>query len=338
MVNTLQVQSSWSLDAGGDVADELDTCEGLYAPSIDEDLAAYGEDDLIVNALKTAGGDLWRVTRDLEAGLRREETTAVEEFVRESAEVAELRLQIENCDEVLGTFEELLDKCQTDLGNIAGGVRHMKERADAFDVLSKNRRAAETSLAAWIEAVSIPRGLSKAIHETDVGDALYCQHLNLLQDKLAFVAKKTNERGDMPVSCRNAAGLLQRLRARAVDRIAVHLRSEMRKLEDDNQLLYALTLGQAGKADSNQLLYTLTLGQAGGKGVLQQLRQRQQQLLLSCPLILFLISDSASGEDPAASLYQDVLRQYTEAMRGYGGGGFVLHPSASRQLIYDDVG
>ena len=37
---------------------------------------------------------------------------------------------------------------------------------------------------------------------------------------------------------------LQRLRARAVDRIAAHLKAEMRKLEDDNQLLYALTLGQ----------------------------------------------------------------------------------------------
>ena len=203
----LQAQCSRSLEAAGDAADELDDREGLYdASNIDEDLAAYGEDELIVNALKAAGGELWRVTRELEGGLRREETAAVEEYVRESADVAELRLQIENCDEVLGAFEELLDKCQTDLGNIAGGVRHMKERADAFDVLSKNRKAAETSVARWIEAVAIPRGLSRAIHETDVGDASYCQHLNLLQDKLAFVAKNTNARGDMPVSCRHAAG------------------------------------------------------------------------------------------------------------------------------------
>jgi len=296
--------------------------------SIEEELAQFGEDELIVDALGVAGGgDLWQVTRDLEAKLRREEAAAVEEFVRESSSVAELRLQIENCDEVLAAFEELLGRCQADLGNVAGGVRHMKERADAFDVLSSNRRAAETTVAAWIEAVSIPRGLSRAIHETDVGDAAYRQHLNLLQEKLAFVAKNTNARGEMPVSCRNAAGLLRRLRTRAVDRISAHLKYEMRKLEDDNQLLYALTLGQAGKADSNQLLYALTLGQAGGKGALHQLRQRQQQLLQSCPLIIFLMADSpgeSSEDDPAARLYEDLLRHYTATMRGCVVGGHVL--------------
>ena len=55
--------------------------------------------------------------------------------------------------------------------------------------------------------------------------------------------------------------------------------------------------------------------------MLEQLRQRQQQLLLSCPLILFLLSGSPSQlvkeDDPAVRLYQDVLRQYTETMRGY---------------------
>ena len=37
-----------------------------------------------------------------------------------------------------------------------------------------------------------------------------------------------------------------------------------------SQLLYAFTLGQAGKADPNQLLYALTLGQAGGKVITVQ--------------------------------------------------------------------
>ena len=87
---------------------------------MEEDLAKYGEDELIVNALKVAGGDFWQVTRDLEAGLRREETSAVEEYVHQSAGVAELRLQIEQCDGVLSVFEDLLHKCQSDLGNIAG--------------------------------------------------------------------------------------------------------------------------------------------------------------------------------------------------------------------------
>jgi len=90
------------------------------ASGMEEDLAKYGEDELIVNALKVAGGDFWQVTRDLEAGLRREETSAVEEYVHQSAGVAELRLQIEQCDGVLSVFEDLLHKCQSDLGNIAG--------------------------------------------------------------------------------------------------------------------------------------------------------------------------------------------------------------------------
>mmetsp|Transcript_91122 Transcript_91122/g.133171 ORF Transcript_91122/g.133171 Transcript_91122/m.133171 type:complete len:609 (+) Transcript_91122:1-1827(+) len=90
----------------------------------------------------------------------------------------------------------------------------------------------------------------------------------------------------------------------------------MRNLEDDNQLLYAFTLGQAGKADPNQLLYALTLGQAGGKGALQQLRERQQILLKSSPLILFLISNTLSSHDhPAQNVYNQVLGQYTETMR-----------------------
>lgn len=232
--------------------------------------------------------------------------------MRESAGVAELRLQIENCDGVLSVFEKMLEKCQSDLGNIAGGVRHMKERADAFEMLSKNRQRAETSVAGWIETAAIPRGLSKAIHDVDVGDALYCQHLKVLQDKLAFVAKYTKCGGDMPVSCANAAPLLRRLRARAVERICVHLKAEMRKLEDDNELLYALTLGQAGKADSNKVIYALTLGQAGG-AALKQLHDRQHQLLRSSPLILFLISSSTDG-DGGEEVYGQMLTQYTNTM------------------------
>jgi len=269
---------------------------------------------VIVNALKVAGGDLWQRTRELEVDLRREETEAVEDYVRECAGVAQLRLQIDNCDAVLGVFEELVNKCQTDLGSIAGGIRHMKERADAFEVLSKNRQGAEASVAKWVEGISIPRGLSRAIHEVDVGDVEYFQHLQTLGDKLAFYAKQSKGRGDTPVSCRNAGALLHRLQMAAVERISAHLKREMRQLEDDNKLLYALTLGQAGKADAHQLLnqgvYALTLGQAGTVGAMSLLKERQQALLRSSPLIHFLIAAPGTSK-----VYQEVLERYTDTMR-----------------------
>lgn len=297
-----QAAEEWAPPAG---EDDPELLEWLREGGMEEDLARFGEDEIIVSALReVAGGDLWQRTRELEADLRQEETAAVEDFVHESAGVAELRLQIETCDAVLGVFEQLVNKCQADLGNIAAGVRHMKERADAFEVLSKNRQGAEAAVARWVEGVAIPRGLSKAIHEVDVGDPTYCQHLQALSDKLAFVAKHSTARGEMPVSCRNAAALLHRLHARAVERISAHLKSEMRQLEDDNQLLYAITLGQAGKADAQQMLskglYALTLGQAGAVGAMSLLRDRQQLLLRSSPLIHFLI-DAPAVSVPAAA-------------------------------------
>ena len=96
------------------------------------------------------------------------------------------------------------------------------------------------------------------------------------------------------------------------------------QLEDDNELLYVLTLGQAGKGDANQLLYTLTLGQAGAKGAVQQLRARQRHLLQFAPLILFLMNNEVlrapAGHGPdemhrATSVYTDVLAHYTTTMR-----------------------
>lgn len=50
-----------ALTYGGQVSGWLQDASGM-----DEDLARYGEDELIINALKVAGGDLWLTTRDLE--------------------------------------------------------------------------------------------------------------------------------------------------------------------------------------------------------------------------------------------------------------------------------
>jgi hypothetical protein len=243
------------------------------ASGMADDLARYGEDEIIVNALKVAGGDLWHTTRSLEEGLRREETEAVEEYVHESAGVAQLRLQIENCDGVLNIFEAMLSNCQHDLGNMAAGVRKMKERADAFEIFAKNRKAAETSVAEWVRTVAIPPGLAKAISDEEVGDPRYAQHLQVLTAKLAFVAKQTGPRGDMPVCCSNAAALLRKLRARAVDRISVHLKSEMQKLEDENQmvhLLLALLVQKYSSILTQQQTAVRALARASRQGLRQK--------------------------------------------------------------------
>ena len=200
------------------------------AVDLEQDLAEFGDDELIMGALSSAsaGIDLCEMTRRLEAGLRHEEAAVVEEYVRESAGVAELRLGLEQCNAELSEFEDMLHKCQSDLGNIAGGVRHMKERADAFDVLLHNRQAAETAVASWVEGLTLPPGLAMAIHQLDLADPAYGQHLSVLQDKLALLAKHTDALGQMPVSLKGSSALLERLRARALDRISTHLKAQMR--------------------------------------------------------------------------------------------------------------
>ena len=79
-------------------------------------------------------------------------------------------LQIETCDGILASMEEMLGKFQGDLGNISTEIRSLQEQSQNMSVKLKNRKAAEQRLGTFLDSLAISPSLVEGIVNREVDE------------------------------------------------------------------------------------------------------------------------------------------------------------------------
>ncbi len=82
--------------------------------------------------------------------------------------VAARRLQIKNCDAILGHMEQMLGRFQGDLGKVSEEIRQLQVQSQTMSMKLKNRRAAEAKLGNFVNQVTVPEDLVTNIFEAEV--------------------------------------------------------------------------------------------------------------------------------------------------------------------------
>jgi vacuolar protein sorting-associated protein 52 len=136
---------------------------------IDEDLAAFQEDEMVQQALKR-GVDLKKYGRELEKDLNHAELDSVRNYINLFEKYNYQYQEMQECDRVLARMEEMLHGFQADLGEISSEIKHLQEDSISMSIKLKNRRTVEEKLRIFLDKSSLPPFVLKNIMSSQVND------------------------------------------------------------------------------------------------------------------------------------------------------------------------
>ncbi|RUP47316.1 hypothetical protein BC936DRAFT_145867 [Jimgerdemannia flammicorona] len=106
---------------------------------VDDRISAFQEDEFVQEAF-AKGMDLREYARQIESELGEIEEAHELDYTKQIRSFIDLHGQIQSCDQILGTMEELLSVFQSDLGNISGEIQSLQERSSEMNIKLRNRK------------------------------------------------------------------------------------------------------------------------------------------------------------------------------------------------------
>jgi hypothetical protein len=225
--------------------------EDINFEEIDDDLAAFQEDEMVQQALHR-GVDLKKYGKELEKELRQAENESVQQYVENNHKVVDLHNEMLECDRVLARMEEMLHGFQADLGSISSEIKHLQEDSLTMSIKLKNRRAAEEKLHVFVEKASIPPSVINSILSSEVGDG-FLEAVQLLSKRLYYFELEGPPTDDsslqlLPSDTRCGIVLypeLEKLRTKAIAKIRDYFTTQfgnLRKPKTNVQMLQQTAL------------------------------------------------------------------------------------------------
>eukprot|EP00124_Ichthyophonus_hoferi_P006018 Ihof_evm1s1124 gene=Ihof_evmTU1s1124 len=131
------------------------TTEDISFDEVDEHIQENLEDELVKQALEK-GVDLRRYAQEVEEQLRVAEAASINDYLRESNNIAALHTEIRTCDDLLLGMEKMLGVFQTDLGSISNEIQSLQEQSLSMNKKLRNRKEVHTKLSRVVNEVMIP--------------------------------------------------------------------------------------------------------------------------------------------------------------------------------------
>ncbi|KAG8384075.1 hypothetical protein BUALT_Bualt04G0080300 [Buddleja alternifolia] len=177
------------LDLGafvGELAIEDDaTSDDVSLEGLEQELQDCLNDDVVATIL-SKGTKLRDYTKDVENNLRQIELDSIEDYVKESDNLVSLHDQIHDCDTILSQMEKLLSGFQAEIGSISSDIKILQEKSMDMGLKLKNRKAAESKLARFVEDIIVPPRMIDIIVDGEVNEE-FMRTLEILSKKLKFV-------------------------------------------------------------------------------------------------------------------------------------------------------
>ena len=184
------------------------------------------QEDARVKEVLLQGVDMRTYSLQIEQDLSQLEREGINDLIDASENIVELHDQLEECDSILATMEQLLEKFQNDLGNINTEIKILQDQSSSMSVRVKNRREVGTQISEFIDQLYISKELDNIIMRGNV-DEQYVESIMLLHDKLKFV---TQDKHRNLRCCQDSFKQLERLRLKAVEKIKKFFHEEFRVL------------------------------------------------------------------------------------------------------------
>ncbi|CAI2179528.1 12012_t:CDS:10 [Funneliformis geosporum] len=201
---------------------------------VDDHISLFQEDEFVREAF-TKGMDLREYARNIEnelSGIEREHEV---DYISQAKNFVELHNQIQSCDQILATMEDMLSVFQMDLGNISSEIQTLQTKSISMNIRLKNRTAVEQKLNTVLEGtiISMPHFkfvLFRKITEGDV-DEIWLSYLTELNKKMTYV--KRNQKKNVK-AIKDVGPELEKLRLKATEKIRDFLLTKIRSLRIPN--------------------------------------------------------------------------------------------------------
>ncbi|ELT91956.1 hypothetical protein CAPTEDRAFT_183678 [Capitella teleta] len=195
---------------------ELDlTSEEYLLDEVDVYIQANLEDEIVKEALKT-GVDLRQYSKNVETDLLDVENASIQDYIKESQNIASLHKQIASCDTVLERMEDMLKGFQQDLSSISQEIQSLQSQSFAMNLRLRNRQAVRGELSQFVDEMVVPTSMISLILESQVTDRGFVEQLHDLNHKINFVKEQSFKDAK---SCFDVKDILEKLKIKAIEKI-----------------------------------------------------------------------------------------------------------------------
>ncbi|XP_072777134.1 vacuolar protein sorting-associated protein 52 homolog isoform X2 [Taeniopygia guttata] len=194
---------------------ELEEELELEGAELDVHIQENLEDALVQEALQT-GVDLRQYSRQVELELQEVERASIQDYIRESENIAELHNQISACDAILERMEAMLGAFQSSLSSLSGEIRALQGQAGAMNLRLQNRRRVRERLGGLLEQLVVPPDMISVILEAPVTSPEFLEQLRALDAQIGAVKEESFRD---TVACADVQHVLDKLRIKAVTKI-----------------------------------------------------------------------------------------------------------------------
>ncbi|XP_014206757.1 vacuolar protein sorting-associated protein 52 homolog [Copidosoma floridanum] len=183
------------------------------------------EDDLIREVLNS-GTDLRQYSAQIEKELQEVENKSIQDYMKESENIASLHNQIAACDNILEQMESMLMGFQSDLGSISEEILHLQRKSITMSQQLTNRQGIRGPLSQFIEDISVSDDLIAGIMDSLVVEPEFVTNLEILSHKINFVKEQSFKDTK---SCNDVKDTLEKLKLKAMAKIRTYLLEQIYK-------------------------------------------------------------------------------------------------------------
>lgn len=183
------------------------------------------EDDVVQEVL-TMGTDLRQYSRQIEKELKEVENKSIQDYIKESQNIASLHNQIDACDNILEKMESMLLSFKTDLGSISTEILYLQRKSVAMSQQLSNRQVIRGPLSQFIEDMTVSEALIIGIMDSPVTEKEFLTQLQTLNHKINFVKEQSFKEAK---SCQDVKEILEKLKIKAMSKIRTYLLEQIYK-------------------------------------------------------------------------------------------------------------
>ncbi len=162
--------------------------EDYFLEEADSHIQENLEDSVVKEALRS-GVDLREYSAQVEGELQEVENGSIQDYIRESGNIASLHNQIVHCDQILERMENMLLSFQSDLGSISTEIVALQQQSVQMNLRLRNRQAVKGELSQFVTDMVIPEAMIRyfAIFSCQCSglnkNSLFQHHLRIPRDR-----------------------------------------------------------------------------------------------------------------------------------------------------------
>ncbi|GLH15276.1 uncharacterized protein GBIM_19676 [Gryllus bimaculatus] len=122
------------------------------------------EADVVQEVLKS-GTDLRQYSLQIEKKLKEVENKSIQDYIKESQNIASLHNQIAACDSILERMESMLLSFQSDLGSISSEILYLQRKSVSMSQQLNNRQGIRGQLSQFIDDIAVSDSLMGFFYE-----------------------------------------------------------------------------------------------------------------------------------------------------------------------------